>query len=284
MTARAMSGTSRGRLKHQRFVPERLLITRFHFPINGLAPDLEGLRIVQLSDIHHGPWLPIEVVREIVNHTNELQPDVVVLTGDYVVNSPRYIQPVAEALSELRPGIGTVGVLGNHDWWEGVENVRRAFASVEIPLVDNSRRFISNERQMVTECPPEGLCIAGVGDAWEDEVDFDRALAGVPSHVPRIVLAHNPDCAEDLRLVKTRHRIDLMLSGHTHGGQVCFPRKRTPVLPGIRNNKYAKGLVNGPVCPVFTSQGIGTAGLPVRIAAPPEIAVFELVRANSWAR
>jgi predicted MPP superfamily phosphohydrolase len=275
VTALAFTSVPRARGAYADFVPRRVLISRFEVPVEGLPLELDHLRIVQLSDIHHGPWLPIEVVHSIVEHTNRLHPDIVALTGDYVVNSPRYIEPVAQALSHLKPRIGSLAVLGNHDWWEGGEEVRAAFSNVGIPLIDNGRRFVTPER-ILSEDAPAGLCIAGVGDAWEDRVDFAQALGGVPDHMPRLVLSHNPDCAEDIHLLRDSHRIDFMLSGHTHGGQVCFPRKKTPLLPALRKNKYAKGLVMGPTCPVFVSRGIGTAGVPVRVGAPPEIAVFTL--------
>lgn len=280
VTALAFTSVPRARGAYAEFVPRRVLISRFEVPVRDLPRELDHLRIVQLSDIHHGPWLPLEVVQSIVEHTNKLHPDLVALTGDYVVNSPRYIEPVAGALAHLTPRIGVLGVLGNHDWWEGVEEVRSAFDNVGIPLIDNQRRFITPDRELV-EHATSGLCIAGVGDAWEDHVDFSRALGGVPEHMPRLVLSHNPDCAEDMFLLRDSHRIDLMLAGHTHGGQVCFPRKKTPVLPAMRKHKYAKGLVMGPTCPVFVSRGIGTAGVPVRVGAPPEIAVFTLRTATA---
>lgn len=276
VTALALTSFPRAAGRYEKFVPRRVMISRFETPIIDLPRELHGLTVVQLSDIHHGPWMPIEVVKSIVEHTNHLHPDIVVLTGDYVVNSPRYIRPVAQALAQLQPTIGTYGVLGNHDWWEGVGDVRRAFSEVNIPLIDNNRVFISADR-CESEDSSNCLCIAGLGDAWEDRVDFESALGDVPEHTPRLVLAHNPDCAEDLRLIRSRYRIDLMLSGHTHGGQVCSPRKQTPLLPAMRRHKYAKGLVTGPVCPVYVSRGIGTAGVPIRVGAPPEIAVFRLL-------
>ncbi|MGI8907728.1 MAG: metallophosphoesterase [Candidatus Sumerlaeaceae bacterium] len=275
VTALALTSVPRARGAYSDFVPRRVLISRFEVPVLGLPAELDHLRVVQLSDIHHGPWLPIEVVQSIVEHTNKLHPDIVALTGDYVVNSPRYIDPVADALGHLRPRIGSLAVLGNHDWWEGAEEIRNALSNVGIPLIDNHRCFVTPERQLVEEATA-GLCIAGVGDAWEDHVDFASAFAGVPDHMPRMVLSHNPDCAEDVHLLRDSHRIDLMLAGHTHGGQVCFPRKKTPMLPAMRKQKYGKGMVMGPSCPVFISRGIGTAGVPVRMGAPPEIAVFTL--------
>ncbi len=256
--------------------PDRILISMYEMDIIDLHPGLNGLRIVQLTDIHHGPWLPIEFVEAVVEKTNNLKPDIVALTGDYVVNSPRYIKPVVDALKKLTPHIATVAVLGNHDWWEGGQAIVDAFEKAKIPLLDNKRLMLTPDRKLVPDAR-QGLCLAGVGDPWADKVDFDAALADVPGHMPRILLSHNPDCAEDRHFLKMRYRVDLMLSGHTHGGQVCFPGNRQPVLPKIRKNKSARGLVFGPQCPVYISRGIGTAGVPLRLGADPEIAVFDLV-------
>lgn len=257
--------------------PERILISMYEMEIQDLHKSLNGLRIVQLTDIHHGPWLPLEFVDAIVEKANNLKPDIVALTGDYVVNAPRYIKPVVESLSRLRPQIATTAVLGNHDWWEGGEELRDALIAAGIHVIDNDRRLLAPDRQFMDETD-EGLCIAGVGDPWADKVDFDAALAGVPDNVPRLVLSHNPDCAEDRHFLKVGYRVDLMLSGHTHGGQVCFPNTGQPMLPKIRKNKYARGLVFGPQCPVYVCRGIGTAGVPLRLASDPEIAVFDLVQ------
>ncbi|MEO6436930.1 MAG: metallophosphoesterase [Tepidisphaeraceae bacterium] len=249
-------------------------VTRRTFPLAGLPPALDGLRIVQLTDIHHGPNLSLDYVVRVVNATNALTPDLVLLTGDYVYRSPVYIEPVVQALGRLRARIAVLGVLGNHDWWEDPARTRDAFNRVEIPLIDNDRRFISPDRALTRGLPGEGVCIAGVGDYWEDETLFDDALDGVPRDMPRLLLSHNPDVAEDTRLL--RHRVDLQLSGHTHGGQVRLPFLGTPLTSSRFGSKYASGLVQGPVGPVYTSCGIGSTILPLRFRVKPEITLIEL--------
>lgn len=271
-----MSSNTWKKAYEQTIGPERILISMYEMEVQDLHPGFNGLRVVQLTDIHHGPWLPLEFVDAIVSRTNDLKPDIVALTGDYVVNSSRYITPVARALGRLRPTVGTFAVLGNHDWWEGGERVVKAFEAEGIRFVDNNRVVLTPQRELVEQAN-WGLCIAGVGDAWEDKIDFEAALGGISRRMPRLLLSHNPDCAEDKQLAKGNYRIDLMLSGHTHGGQVCYPNTRQPLLPKIRKNKYARGLVMGPYCPVYVCRGIGTAGIPLRLGADPEIAVFDLV-------
>jgi predicted MPP superfamily phosphohydrolase len=260
------------------FEPRRIGVSRRTFPVRGLAPELDGIRIVQLTDIHLGPWISLGYVNRALEIANGLEPDLILLTGDYVHRSPAYIAPAVDALKALRARIGIVAVLGNHDWWEGGALVREAFRGTEIPLIDNSRMFVTTERRLVRDAS-SGLCLAGVGDLWEDVVSFRRALAGVPDDVPRILLSHNPDAAEEKELLRGGYRIDLMLSGHTHGGQVRLPVLGTPIVPSRFGQKYAEGLVAGPACPVFVCRGIGMTVLPVRFAVPPEIAVIELRRA-----
>ncbi len=258
--------------------PGQIRITRRTFPIRDLPPELEGLRLAQVSDVHHGPWLSLERVREVVRRTNALEPDVILLTGDYVYESAGYIDPAIAALSELKAKIGIVGVLGNHDWWDRGRPMKSAFARYGLPLIDNARVILTRGRSLVPEAA-EGLCLAGVGDLWEDIPNYDAALTGLPANMPRLLLAHNPDCAEDPKFLAGHHRVDLMISGHTHGGQVRIPGIGTPILPSRYGQKYASGLVQGPGCPVFISRGIGLSGLPIRFGVPPEIVVMELTKA-----
>jgi predicted MPP superfamily phosphohydrolase len=250
-------------------------VSRRKFPVRGLPPELAGLRIVQLTDIHHGPTLSLNYVRQVVQATNALQPNLILLTGDYVHRSSAYVEPVVRELAELRATIGRIGVLGNHDWWEDAPLTRRAFARIGIPLVDNDRLFITPERQLVRSSTA-GLCIAGVGDLQEDVVRIGDALGNVPPEMPRLLMSHNPDVAEDPDFLRSRLRVDLMLCGHTHGGQVWIPGLGTPIVPSRYGQKYASGLVQGPACPVYISRGIGTTILPLRFCVPPEIAVIEL--------
>jgi predicted MPP superfamily phosphohydrolase len=234
---------------------------------------------VQLSDIHHGPWVPLSFVDRMVKITNALDPDLILLNGDYVSSSSRFIKPVVQRLANLRARIGVLGVLGNHDWWEGVGETRDHFREVDIPLIDNSRMFVSPERKLVKDAR-NGLCVAGVGDYWEDEIDFVGALKGVPDEMPRLLLSHNPDVAEVPELANHEYRVDLMLSGHTHGGQVRLPLLGTPIVPSSYGQKYAQGLVQGPGCQVYITRGIGLTVLPVRLGVPPEITLIELTTAE----
>ena len=129
------------------------------------------------------------------------------------------------------------------------------------------------------ECPGRYRLETGVGDLWTDQQRYDDALGGVPSSMPRLLLSHNPDVAEDAALRDPSRRVDLMLSGHTHGGQIYVPFMGTPVVPSRYKGKYARGLVQGPAFPVFVCRGVGHTVMPVRVGIRPELAVIELTRA-----
>lgn len=262
------------------YEPHRVPVTRTSLKIAGLPESMNGLRIVQLTDLHLGPWISREFVRSVVDRANRLEPDLIALTGDYVHQSPDYIWPVAAELGRLRAKGGVAAVLGNHDWWESAELFREHFDRFGIPLIDNNRLILTPERRLERSAR-EGLCIAGVGDLWEDDIKFSSALGGVPDAMPRVVLSHNPDVAEMTELAGGSYRADLLLAGHTHGGQVGFPVVGTPVIPSRYGQKYARGLVQGPACPVYVSRGVGTTGLPVRFRVPPEIAVITLTSGGS---
>jgi predicted MPP superfamily phosphohydrolase len=255
--------------------PHWYTVTRRTISLRGLPPSLDGLRLVQLTDIHHGPWLSLGYVREVVAACNALRPDLVLLTGDYILQSSAYVRPVAEELGQLRSAIGTLAVLGNHDWHEGGHLVRREFAEAGLPLIDNARRVLTPDRELV-DGAAEGLAVCGVDDLWCGRPNPQRALAGLPPGMPRLLLSHNPDVAEERNLVRSGLRVDLMISGHTHGGQVYVPGFGTPFVPSRYGQKYARGLAQGPICPVFVCRGLGMATVPLRIGVPPEIAVLEL--------
>lgn len=255
--------------------PHRLVVTRRVFPVRGLPASLDGLRVVQVSDIHLGPWLSVGRVRRIVEQTNALAPDLVALTGDFIMRSADYIPQVALALAHLRARVGVVGVLGNHDWNEDGPGCARALENIGVRMIDNARLFLTPGRTL-SDRDADGLCVAGVGDLWRDVQLYDRALGGLPDDLPRLLLSHNPDVAEEPAFTGPGYRVDLMLSGHTHGGQIFLPAIGAPVTMSRYGQKYARGLVQGPTCPVYVSRGLGMAMLPLRLGSTPEIAVIEL--------
>ncbi len=253
-------------------------LRRLRLPLRGLPAALDRLRVVQLTDLHLGPYCPSSYLARVIERVNELRVDLVLLTGDYIHGSHAYIPRVGALLARLRSRWGALAVLGNHDHWEGAERSRAMLRAAGARVIENTHVWISSRG--VTEEPPAGggLCVAGIGDLWEGRHDLDAALGGVDPAAPRLLLSHNPDFAESGEARRSPHRIDLMLAGHTHGGQVRIPGVRARIVPSSYGVKYAQGLVAGPRFPVYVSAGIGLTILPFRFLVPPEITLIELTR------
>jgi predicted MPP superfamily phosphohydrolase len=149
------------------------------------------------------------------------------------------------------------------------------FQQIGIPVIDNRCAYLTKSGlALAGRAPRDSIALAGLGDLWQDPGTFSNILADVHPSIARIVLSHNPDTAE-LPDAKD-FRVDLMLAGHTHGGQVWVPGLGTPVVPSQYGQKYAGGLCAGPHFPVLVSRGVGMAVMPVRFGVPAEISVIEL--------
>ncbi len=252
--------------------PRRIRVEEVTVPIKGLGADLDGFTMCQITDVHHSPIIGLGYVDEVVELANSLKPDLMVLTGDYIDESKSYMEPVIKSLSRLRAPYGTIAVLGNHDYFIGAEYSADVVRSAGIPLLQNSHTIIERGRAP--------LCIAGTRDYFEDSPDVGAALKGVAPDVPRILLNHHPDYCEYL---PGGYRIDLILSGHTHGGQVRVPISRfAPIVPSNFGQKYSGGLVTldrTGGTQVYVSRGIGVVLIPVRFNCPPELTRITLVSA-----
>ena len=255
--------------------PQRLKVRRYRIGIRGLPAALDGLRIVHVSDTHYGPLMSLGYIESVAERANSLAADLLILTGDYVHRTPRSIEPGIDVLRAFRARLGAVAIFGNHEYWEGADACRAEFRRIGTPLLENQHLFVTPSGLSPEYAPGESLCIAGLTDIWEGTASFEKALSGVPEDVPRIVLAHNPDMAEELRVGR---RVDLLCCGHTHGGQVSLPLLGTPVVPCRTGRKYVGGLCQGPRCLVLVSRGVGLAVLPVRFGVPPEIGLIRLER------
>jgi uncharacterized protein len=235
--------------------------------IRDLPEAFDGFRIAQVSDVHHSSLVSAEDVRRVVEAANSARADLVALTGDYTTASRAYVEPAAELLAGLQAPHGVWAVLGNHDHHTDPALTRSALRRRGINLIDNANTRLRRGG--------DELQLAGVGDwSWADN-DWGKTFAGVSRGKPTVLLSHQPLV---LDLPETEG-VSLILSGHTHGGQVSLPVVGAPV--GHMNEfKYLRGLFTRGATQLYVTRGTGTIGLPVRFGARPEIAVLRLRRAT----
>ena len=237
-----------------------LSIERVEITLPRLPKKLDGFRIVHLSDIHHSPFTGLEHIARAVTVASKLKPDLIALTGDFVSHEAKYIAPVAKVLGELRSRHGIYACLGNHDHWTDAETVTRHLERNDIRvLVNEGLRFESGD---------SSFWLAGVDDHMVGKTDLPAAMKGAFPDEFKLLLAHNPIIFRRA----ARYRVDLTLSGHTHGGQVrvrdndqrLIRRRRTAGLHQLKDSQ------------MYITRGIGTVVLPIRFQCPPEISVLEL--------
>jgi predicted MPP superfamily phosphohydrolase len=239
-------------------------VLRVGLRLPNLPESFRGATVALLTDIHHGPYVPLAYVRHVVDTVNRLRPDAVCLGGDYVHRDRQYIAPCLRELGRLASRFGTYAVLGNHDHWEGVDEIRAKLAQHRIPDLTNRGLWLEDRGDRIRLC--------GVGDLWEDEQDLEAALGDARASDATLLLSHNPDYVEQIR----DPRVGLVLSGHTHGGQVVLPFASAPFCPSLYGQKYLHGLVRTRTTQVFVSRGIGTITPPVRFRCRPEIVLIGL--------
>ncbi len=247
----------------QHHADRRITITNQRIWLDNLPEGFRGFRIVQLSDIHHSLFFPLDRVAGVVELTNRLKPDLVALTGDFVTYSRDLIEPVAEVLGALKARAGVVAVLGNHDFRVDANLIERALRRRRIEVLRN--RHISLREGGDT------LRVAGVDD-YRYGADMEMALRGIPAGAPTVLLAHNP------RLVTLAacYGVSLVLSGHTHGGQVNLPLLGTVYGRSPETMRFKMGWDRFGSTQIYVSRGIGTVVLPWRLRCPAEIPQLEL--------
>jgi predicted MPP superfamily phosphohydrolase len=230
-----------------------------------LPPSFHGFTLAHLTDLHLGFLVSETFVQGIVHRTNGLQTDAIVCTGDYVHerNTVQEIEKAWPILSKLKARHGVYSVLGNHDHWADFD--RSVF------WLERTGQNIRHECKSIYR-GSDRILIGGAGDYWEDELRIDKIFSCFDENECRVLLAHNPDSID----TEFNTQLSLVLSGHTHGGQVVIPFLGPPVLP-VKNKNYSSGLISTPKTQLFISRGIGWAIYPVRFNCYPEIAVLELL-------
>jgi predicted MPP superfamily phosphohydrolase len=252
--------------RHALAESKQLIVERQEIYLPRLPRELDKFCVVQLSDIHHSPFTDAAQIIRFVEIANELEPDLIVLTGDYVSHETEYIAPVAELLGKLEAKHGVFAVLGNHDHWTDAEMITDLLRAEGIRvLINEGLRFNVNN---------SGFWLCGVDDTMVGLEDLSSALSGSRENEFKFLLSHNPAI---LRRAE-RAGVDFIVSGHTHGGQVRLrPSREKTFLP---RNRRATGLIQRKNTQIYVSRGIGTVVLPVRYQCPPEISLLKLRSSN----
>jgi uncharacterized protein len=248
-----------------RVEPFWLAVEHVSVPIRNLHPSIEGFTIALLSDFHLYPYTKIDFIHQVVERTNQLAPDLVVFTGDYVLHRADAIFELAPVLAQINAPYGLFTILGNHDIWTNAQVVQQGLQEAGLPVLINAGVLLTVNKGQIY--------LAGLDDGWSGQPDLPRALEGAPPDVPVILLMHEPDFADEYA---QDGRIALQLSGHSHGGQVRIPLVGAPILPPY-GQKYSNGLYHIGTMWLYTNRGIGVIGPPVRFNCRPEITILTLV-------
>ncbi len=233
--------------------------------LRGLGRTFDGYRIAFLTDMHSSPLVPAWWLDRAVAAALALKPDLIALGGDFLDDDPHFIQSLGDILGPLRAPDGVVGVLGNHDHYVGEHGVRAELVRAGVRELFNASIQLARGG--------DALAIAGVGDLERDIIDFDRVLHGVGETVPRIVLSHDPDV---FAFWPKGVRLDLMLSGHTHGGQAWLPIVGPPYVPSQFGFRFLAGQIREGNRQLYVSRGVGSSGVPFRWRCPPELTCLVL--------
>ena len=232
-------------------------VTRVEIPLRHLPPDLDGFSIVQISDVHYGMLQENGRLSDIVKRVNDLQPDLVVITGDLVDEAVSHMEEMAVPLANLKSRLGVIGIMGNHEFFAGVDRAERIMRQGGIQVLRNEVKVLSG-----------GLQVLGIDDPTFNRrmglplPDFDKLLRQLDAEKPSILLYHQPLRFEEVAAAG----IGLQLSGHIHGPQFL------PMIPVVRLfYPRLRGLHHIEGSYLYVNRGIGTGGPPMRLGSPPEL-------------
>lgn len=257
-------------LPDKKFSPENIDLVEVNIELDNLGWGFHNYRILNICDIHLGQWINPEYLDNLVDYLNTLNYDLITLTGDYVSYVlDGYDKSLKDSLKKLKAKDGKFGVLGNHDHWMDSDKIRKIFKQSDI--VD-----LSNDVFLLTK-DDEHINLAGVDSCTVCADDLDKVLAKLNDDYPTILLAHEPDFA---RQSSQTGKIDLQISGHSHGGQFIIPKVETTPFRGPNSTKYPVGLYKVEDMIQYTSKGLGTNSFRIRINCKPEITIITLKSKN----
>jgi len=249
--------------------PASLTVRKYELSVPHWNVQLAGLQVAVLADLHVGsPFNGISKLNRIVELTNSLKPDLIVIPGDFVVHGVlggSFVAPedTAAALARLKAPLGVWASLGNHDWWLDARRVASALEKQNIPVLEDQAVQI---RRGDTH-----FWLIGISDFWEGRHDIRKAMGRVTDDAPVLMFTHNPDVFPTIS-----DRFSLLIAGHTHGGQVYLPLLGRPIVPSQYGQRFAYGHVVEDGRNMFVSPGLGTSILPVRFRVPPEVTLLVL--------
>ncbi|HZR58784.1 MAG TPA: metallophosphoesterase [Terriglobales bacterium] len=257
-------------------------LVRVEIPLTRLPRSFDGFTIAQLSDFHYDEVFSVIPIRKAVKRVNDLHPDLIVLTGDFVTvpmpddflpekSANRYTvkeairtaAPCAKLLHRLRARLGVFAILGNHDVFSAPDFITKCLSDRGIPVLRNS--------SIPIEVGKARFWLAGIDDVMQGTPDLNGALNSIPKDEAVVLLSHEPDFADEA----SHHPIDLQLSGHSHGGQIWLPIIGAPWLPPFAR-KYPRGKYQIGGLTLYTNIGLGTIRIPMRLNCTPEITLFTL--------
>lgn len=241
-------------------------VTRHEVAIPNLPASFDGYRIAFLTDTHVASFMRRNFYREVVKQVTAFDPDLVLLGGDFVTWE-RHIPLMAEVLlTDLAARDGLYAVLGNHDYWANPAAVMEAMTARGVQFIVN--------RSVDIRRGEDRICLAGIDEVYRGKPDLDAAFANVDRNLPCLGLSHHPDIVDIL----AGRKLDLLVCGHTHGGQIRFPFFGSVIVPSKHESRYASGFQRVEDVLMYVSRGIGAIP-PVRILCRPEVATFTLRRA-----
>ncbi|MDZ4742132.1 MAG: metallophosphoesterase [Verrucomicrobiota bacterium] len=260
--------------------PTLVEVTRQSLKIVGLPKAFNGMRLAHITDLHRSHLVSLDYLYDCVAKVNSLHADLLLVTGDYItgrqnvsglkrklygkgVEVEEFMSECAGAIGRAKTRYGTFASLGNHDHWFNGDYVTRSLTEEGVTVLRNKNTLIEESGQT--------LEIVGLGDLWTEKLDFQKAFSGTQGAF-QIVLMHNPDTFEKW----DRPGSHMILSGHTHGGQVNIPFFGAPIVPSKYGNKYAQGLFQKGNTRMYVNRGLGSIAPPVRFNCRPEIALIEL--------
>lgn len=253
-------------LPDKKFNPKNIDLVEIDIELDNLGWNFHNYRILNLCDIHLGQWINPEYLNDLIDYVNTLNYDLITLTGDYVSYViDGYDKALKESFSKLEGRDGKFGVFGNHDHWMGSDKLNKIFKDSEIVNLNNDVVMLERDGEKVN--------LAGVDSCTVCADNLDNVLAKLNNSYPTILLAHEPDFAKES---SQTGKIDLQISGHSHGGQFIIPKFETTPFRGPNSTRYPVGLYRVNDMIQYTSKGLGTNSFRIRINCKPEITIITL--------